>query len=143
MRAHKGIDYAAPVGTPVRAVGVGRIAFQGSQGGYGNVITLRHNGGVETVYGHLSHFATGLRAGQPVKQGEIIGYVGMTGLATGPHLHYEYRVNGVHRNPATLKSLPAEPISAALRPAFEAQTQVLLTRLTPSNTGNPMKAAAP
>ncbi len=129
MRAHKGIDYAAPVGTPVRAAGEGRVAFRGAQGGYGNVVMLNHAGGVETVYGHLSHFAPSLAVGKRVHQGELVGYVGMTGLATGPHLHYEYRVGGVHRNPASIKTLPAEPISASLRPDFEAKSAPLLASL--------------
>jgi murein DD-endopeptidase MepM/ murein hydrolase activator NlpD len=129
MRAHRGIDYAAPVGTPVRAAGEGRVAFRGTQGGYGNVVMVSHPGGVETVYGHLSHFAASLSVGKRLKQGDLVGYVGMTGLATGPHLHYEYRVGGVHRNPASIKSLPAEPISPALRPDFEARSRTELADL--------------
>jgi len=129
MRAHRGIDYAAPVGTPVRAAGEGRVAFRGVEGGYGNVVMVRHSGGVETVYGHLSHFAPSLYVGKRVHQGELVGYVGMTGLATGPHLHYEYRVGGVHRNPASIRTLPAEPISPALRADFEHKTRPLLQAL--------------
>jgi murein DD-endopeptidase MepM/ murein hydrolase activator NlpD len=129
MRAHRGIDYAAPVGTPVRAAGEGRVAFRGTQGGYGNVVMINHPGGVETVYGHLSHFAPSVGVGKRVKQGELVGYVGMTGLATGPHLHYEYRVGGVHRNPASIKTLPAEPIPAALRPDFDLKTGAELAGL--------------
>jgi murein DD-endopeptidase MepM/ murein hydrolase activator NlpD len=134
MRAHQGIDYAAPSGTPVRAAGDGRVRFRGVQGGYGNVIVLGHAGGVETVYGHLSHFAKGLSVSGRVKQGELIGYVGQTGLATGPHLHYEYRVNGVHRNPATLKTLPAEPISPELKADFLAKTGPFLAGLEAART---------
>ena len=129
MRAHRGIDYAAPVGTPVRAAGEGRVVFRGTQGGYGNVVMVAHPGGVETVYGHLSHFAAALAVGKRVQQGELVGYVGMTGLATGPHLHYEYRVGGVHRNPAAIKTLPAEPIAPALRTDFDAKTAPLLASL--------------
>jgi len=129
MRAHRGIDYAAPVGTPIRAAGDGRVKFRGVEGGYGNVVMLAHANGVETVYGHMSHFAPGLSVGKHVKQGELIGYVGMSGLATGPHLHYEYRVGGVHRNPASIKTLPAEPIAPALRADFEAKARVLLASL--------------
>jgi len=129
MRAHRGIDYAAPVGTPVRAAGDGRVEFRGTQGGYGNVVIVTHSGGIETVYGHLSHFAASLFVGKRVKQGELVGYVGMTGLATGPHLHYEYRVGGVHRNPASIKTLPAEPISPTLRADFEQKAQVSLAGL--------------
>jgi murein DD-endopeptidase MepM/ murein hydrolase activator NlpD len=129
MRAHRGIDYAAPVGTPIRAAGDGRVKFRGVDGGYGNVVMLAHPGGIETVYGHLSRFAPGLGAGTHVKQGELIGYVGTSGLATGPHLHYEYRVGGVHRNPAAIKTLPAEPIAPALRADFEAKSRVLIASL--------------
>jgi len=102
-RSHKGVDYAAPKGTPVKATGNGRVVFRGKKGGYGNVIFLRHGGKYTTVYGHLSRFAKGLKNGSKVKQGQVIGYVGSTGLATGPHLHYEFRINGVHRNPLTVK----------------------------------------
>ncbi|MBM4217963.1 MAG: M23 family metallopeptidase, partial [Gammaproteobacteria bacterium] len=99
MRAHRGVDYAAPTGTPVKAAGEGRIRFVGTKGGYGKVIEVQHANNVRTLYGHLSRFARGLRHGERVRQGEVIGYVGMTGLATGPHLHYEYLQNGVHRDP--------------------------------------------
>ncbi|WP_456445792.1 OapA family protein [Thiolapillus sp.] len=102
-RSHKGVDYAAPRGTPVKATGNGKVVFRGKKGGYGNVIFLRHGGKYTTVYGHLSRFAKGLHKGQSVKQGQIIGYVGSTGLATGPHLHYEFRVHGKHQNPLTIK----------------------------------------
>jgi murein DD-endopeptidase MepM/ murein hydrolase activator NlpD len=135
MRAHQGVDYAAPQGTPVRAAGDGRIRFRGVNGGYGNVIVLAHVGGIETLYGHLSRFAPGLSLGSQVHQGTLIGYVGMTGLATGPHLHYEYRVNGVHRNPASIKTLPAAPISAALKSDFDAKTQDLLVELEAARGG--------
>jgi murein DD-endopeptidase MepM/ murein hydrolase activator NlpD len=129
LRAHKGVDYAAPIGTPIRAAGDGRITFRGVKGGYGNVVVLAHANGVETVYGHMRGFATGTFVGKRVKQGELIGYVGMSGLATGPHLHYEYRVNGVHRNPASIKTLPAEPISARNRADFDAKSRSLLAQL--------------
>lgn len=102
-RSHKGVDYAAPRGTPVKATGNGKVVFRGKKGGYGNVIFLRHGGKYTTVYGHLSRFAKGLKNGKAVKQGQVIGYVGSTGLATGPHLHYEFRVHGKHRNPLTIK----------------------------------------
>ena len=112
IRAHRGVDYAAPVGTPVRAAGEGRVRFPGRQGGYGNVIELEHGSGVVTVYGHLSRFASKLRRGQHVELAQVIGYVGKTGLATGPHLHYEYRIRGVHKNPQTVPLPDAEPIPA-------------------------------
>ncbi|HTV78251.1 MAG TPA: peptidoglycan DD-metalloendopeptidase family protein [Steroidobacteraceae bacterium] len=131
IRAHKGVDYAAPIGTPVRAAGDGRVLFAGVRGGYGNLVELDHSRGITTVYGHLSRFAHGLHAGQHVAQGEVIAYVGMTGLATGPHLHYEYRVNGVFQNPQTVKLPAALPIDASLRADFLAKTAPLLASLDP------------
>ncbi len=131
IRAHQGVDYAAPIGTPVRAAGEGRVLFVGVRGGYGNLVELGHPGGVTTVYGHLSRFASGLRAGQHVAQGSLIAYVGMTGLATGPHLHYEYRVNGVFKNPQTVKLPDAAPIAPELRAAFLHDTAPLLAALEP------------
>jgi murein DD-endopeptidase MepM/ murein hydrolase activator NlpD len=118
IRAHRGVDYAAPVGTPVRAAGEGRVRFVGKQGGYGNVVELEHGSGVVTVYGHLSRFATQLRRGQHVSLAQVIGFVGKTGLATGPHLHYEYRIRGVHKNPQTVPLPDAEPIPADQRDNF-------------------------
>lgn len=129
IRAHKGVDYAAPTGTPVRAAGDGRIRFAGRTGGYGNMIEIAHAGGVVTVYGHLSRFAGGARPGARVSQGNLIGYVGSTGLASGPHLHYEYRLHGVHKNPQTVKLPDATPIDPALLADFLAQTSPLLASL--------------
>ena len=141
VRAHKGIDFAAPVGTPIKAAGSGRVVFRGVKGGYGNVVILAHAGSVTTLYGHMSRFLRGLRVGDKVKQGEVIGYVGMTGLATGPHLHYEYRVNGVHRNPATIPLPKAEAIPAGLLPDFEAKTAPLLARLDAISADNQTRVA--
>ena len=129
IRAHKGVDYAAPVGTPVRASGDGRVRFIGRQGGYGNVIELEHGSGVVTVYGHLSRFASKLHRGQRVNLGQVIAYVGMTGLATGPHLHYEYRIRGVHKNPQTVPLPDAQPIAAGERERFLAATAELVNIL--------------
>lgn len=119
IRAHTGVDYAAPVGTPVRAPGDGKVIFRGRRGGYGNAIILQHAGGVTTLYGHLSRFAKATRVGHRVSQGDIIGFVGATGLATGPHLHYEYRINGKYMNPRTVK-LPnaGPPLDASERTNF-------------------------
>ncbi len=130
IRAHKGVDYAAPTGTPVRAAGDGRVSFAGVRGGYGNVIEIDHAHGITTVYGHLSRFAAGLHRGESVRQGEVIGAVGMTGLATGPHLHYEYRINGVHRDPRTVPLPNAEPVPQQWLADFQKQTQPLLGGLT-------------
>jgi murein DD-endopeptidase MepM/ murein hydrolase activator NlpD len=128
-RAHKGVDYAAPTGTPVRAVADGTVVFAGRQNGYGNLIVLQHRGTISTAYGHLSAFARGLRKGSRVTQGETIGYVGATGMATGPHLHYEFRVAGVQRNPLTVPMPQAWPIAAQYRKAFLAQAAPLMERL--------------
>ncbi|MEW6330236.1 MAG: peptidoglycan DD-metalloendopeptidase family protein [Pseudomonadota bacterium] len=117
-RAHKGVDYAAPTGTPVRATASGRVLSIGRQGGYGKRIVIRHNATYSTVYAHLSRFRTGLRVGSFVDQGQTIGYVGATGLASGPHLHYEFQVNGVHRNPLTYKFAGGGKIAAQNRDEF-------------------------
>ncbi|HQR51010.1 MAG TPA: peptidoglycan DD-metalloendopeptidase family protein [Methylophilaceae bacterium] len=129
FRAHKGVDYAAPTGTGVKATADGTVAFVGTQGGYGNVIMLQHQGGATTVYGHLSRFAPGLRNGQKIAQGEIIGQVGMSGMATGPHLHYEFRVNGVHRDPLKVALPNVPPIAAHNLAAFQQQAQPRLSQL--------------
>jgi murein DD-endopeptidase MepM/ murein hydrolase activator NlpD len=131
IRAHKGVDYAAPIGTPVRAAGDGRVLFAGVRGGYGNLVELDHSRGITTVYGHLSRFAHGLHAGQHVTQGQVIAFVGMTGLATGPHLHYEYRVDGVFKNPQTVKLPEALPIDGPQRADFLARSAPLLASLNP------------
>jgi murein DD-endopeptidase MepM/ murein hydrolase activator NlpD len=110
IRAHKGVDYAATIGTPVKATGDGRVEFVGNKGGYGHVIMLKHGAQYETVYGHLSRFRAGLAVGQKVTRGQVIGYVGMSGLATAPHLHYEFRINGVHQNPVTVTLPRANPL---------------------------------
>lgn len=128
-RAHKGVDYAAPVGTRVRAVSDATVTFVGTQNGYGNVIMLQHINGVSTVYGHLSRFAAGLHRGQKVSQGDDIGYVGMTGLATGPHLHYEFRTNGEHRDPLTVALPTAIPLPAEQLAAFSTYSKPLLEQL--------------
>jgi murein DD-endopeptidase MepM/ murein hydrolase activator NlpD len=128
-RAHRGVDYAAPTGTRVKATADGYVQFVGRQGGYGNLILLRHRNEYSTAYGHLSGYAKGLRVGQRVNQGDVIGYVGMTGLATGPHLHYEFRVNGVYQNPLKLVAPPGPPITAALKPAFQDSLRPLLEQL--------------
>ncbi len=132
IRGHMGTDYAAPTGTPVHAAGDGRVSFAGRRGGYGNAIVLAHSNSVSTLYGHMSRFAKNLRVGEHVRQGEVIGYVGMTGLATGPHLHYEYIVNGVHKNPQTVRLPGAEPLRAEALKEFRSVTAPLLADLSPS-----------
>jgi murein DD-endopeptidase MepM/ murein hydrolase activator NlpD len=128
-RSHKGVDYAAARGTPVRASGDGKIVFAGTKGGYGRLIVIRHGGRYTTAYGHLHRYAKGARTGKKVKQGQIIGYVGSSGLATGPHLHYEFRVNGVHRNPLTVALPEAQPVNDAYLDNFRESTQVYLSML--------------
>jgi murein DD-endopeptidase MepM/ murein hydrolase activator NlpD len=128
IRAHRGVDYAAPTGTPIRAAGDGKVLFRGVQGGYGNTIILQHGGNITTLYGHMSRFGSA-RAGARVNMGDVIGYVGSSGLATGPHLHYEYRVNGAHRNPRTVVLPPADPIAAEQQAAFRAATEPLWRQL--------------
>ena len=132
VRAHKGIDFAAATGTPIKAAGAGRIVSRGRKGGYGNAVELAHNNSITTLYGHMSRFAKGQKVGDRVSQGQVIGYVGMTGLASGPHVHYEYRVKGVHKNPARVTVPKADPIPASLMADFKAQTAPLLARLDPA-----------
>jgi murein DD-endopeptidase MepM/ murein hydrolase activator NlpD len=128
-RAHNGVDYAAPAGTRVRAVGDGVIDFVGAQGGYGNVIIVRHPGNVTTVYAHLMGFTRGLRKGANVAQGDIIGAVGQSGWATGPHLHYEFRTSGQARNPLAVVLPAALPIDPGEMKAFRGQADPLAARL--------------
>lgn len=128
-RSHKGVDYAAARGTPIRASGDGKIVLAGRKGGYGKAIFIQHGGRYRTVYGHLKSYAKGIRIGKKVKQGQIIGYVGSTGLATGPHLHYEFRVNGAHRNPLTVKLPEAKPVHPSYLSHFKENTQVYLSML--------------
>ncbi|HEU4708009.1 MAG TPA: peptidoglycan DD-metalloendopeptidase family protein [Methylophilaceae bacterium] len=129
IRAHKGVDYAAPIGTRVKAPADGVVAFVGKKGGYGNVIILKHDNGISTIYGHLSRFAASLHPGLKVSQGDIIGYVGMTGLATGPHLHYEFLVNGEHKDPLKVALPMAVPLPAQYKAAFLANSQALVAQL--------------
>lgn len=128
-RAHKGVDYAAPIGTQVKVTANGSISVVGKQNGYGNVIIVDHQGHYSTVYGHLSGFARGLHRGQHVGQGEVIGYVGMTGLASGPHLHYEFRIDGQQRDPLRVALPDATPISPQQKAAFQEATRSLTDRL--------------
>jgi murein DD-endopeptidase MepM/ murein hydrolase activator NlpD len=137
IRGHMGTDYAAPIGTPVHAAGDGRVSFKGERGGYGNALMLSHGNDIETLYGHLSRFARNLRVGSHVQQGDVIGYVGMTGLATGPHLHYEYLKNGVHKDPQTVHLPGAEPLRADSLDQFRSASAPWLALLA-----NPQPAVA-
>jgi murein DD-endopeptidase MepM/ murein hydrolase activator NlpD len=129
IKAHRGVDMAAPTGTRVKASGDGVVAFMGRKGGYGNVVVLNHPSGVSTVYGHLSRFSDAIRKGDTVNQGDIIGYVGMTGLATGPHLHYEFLVNGSHRDPMKVALPTSIPLDDNFKLTFQAHSLTMLAKL--------------
>ena len=128
MRMHEGVDFAASTGTPIQAAGDARVDYVGWKGGYGRVVILDHGHGYSTLYGHMSRFGSE-RVGQRVPQGTVIGYVGMSGLATGPHLHYEFRVNGVHRNPLSITMPPPEPLGGQALAQFRAQTGSALAKI--------------
>ena len=143
IRGHMGTDYAAPIGTPVHAAGDGHVSFAGQRGGYGNAIVLTHGANVSTLYGHMSRFARNVHVGTCVQQGEVIGFVGMTGLATGPHLHYEYLTGGVHRNPQTVQLPGAEPLRAQDLQKFHEMAAPLLADLSPPPAPAAVAAVAP
>ena len=128
-RAHSGIDFAAPTGTRVRAAGDGVVEFAGPKPGYGNMVTVRHRGQYSTVYAHLSRFAPGVQRGARVAQGDAVGFVGQTGWATGPHLHYEFRIAGQSRNPYAIAMPAGEPVPPAEVAAYRRHAEPLLARL--------------
>lgn len=128
-RSHKGTDYAAPTGTPIRATGNGKVVFRGWKNGYGRVVIIKHASKYTTVYAHMSRFNRKVKVGTRVKQGQTIGYVGQSGLASGPHLHYEFRINGVHRNPLTVKLPKSAPLPKARLADFRQRTAPLLAKL--------------
>lgn len=138
-RPHRGTDYAAATGTPIKAAGDGKIIWRGTKGGYGRAIIIQHGGNITTLYGHMSGYKSGLANGSRVKQGDVIGYVGMSGTATGPHLHYEFRVNGVHKNPVTVDLPHASPVPKAELAAFNKQSARLMAML---DAGQPALAMA-
>lgn len=127
-RAHQGVDYATGTGTPIMAAGDGRIVFAGWKGGYGRAVIVQHGGNVTTLYGHMSRFSN-LKTGARVRQGDVIGYVGASGLASGPHLHYEFRIAGVHRDPLSVTMPKPEPLPRSELARFQLQTQPLVTQL--------------
>ncbi len=129
IRAHRGVDYAAPRGTPIKASGDGKVIFRGTKSGYGKTVILQHGGNITTLYAHMSGFAAKARLGSRVRQGQTIGYVGATGLATANHLHYEYRLNGVHRNPRTVDLPDADPIAEKYRERFFSEAAPILEEL--------------
>jgi murein DD-endopeptidase MepM/ murein hydrolase activator NlpD len=129
-RAHKGVDYAAPIGTRIKSTADATVDFVGTKSGYGLMLILKHQGGISTAYGHLSHVAPGLHKGTKIMQGEVIGFVGMSGLATGPHLHYEFRVNGELRNPLKVALPNAMPVPNEQLTDFKLQVRPLLVQLS-------------
>jgi len=144
-RSHKGVDYAAPTGTPIRASGDGKVIYRGTKGGYGRTVILQHAGKYTTLYAHMSKYAKKARKGSRVKQGQIIGYVGKSGLASGPHLHYEFRVNGVHKDPLRVKlpkslALPESeigPFKQAAKPLLAQLDSIRSDTLLASNETGP------
>ncbi len=129
IRAHKGVDYAAKKGTPIRATGDGKVVLRGRKGGYGRTIVLKHGSRYSTLYAHMSRYAGNMRPGSRVKQGQIIGYVGRSGMTTGAHLHYEFRADGVHRNPLRFRFPGVAPVAENYRDDFAAQTAPLFGQL--------------
>jgi murein DD-endopeptidase MepM/ murein hydrolase activator NlpD len=129
IRAHKGVDYAASNGTPIKATGNGKIVHRGKKGGYGNTVIIQHGSKYSTLYAHMSKFRGGLKTGSKVKQGETIGYVGSSGLATGPHLHYEFLVNGAHTDPLKVKLPGADPLNKKYMDDFTARAESLLAQM--------------
>ncbi|MEA3404735.1 MAG: peptidoglycan DD-metalloendopeptidase family protein [Pseudomonadota bacterium] len=128
VRSHRGVDYGGPTGTPIRVTGNGKIIFRGWGKGYGRYIKVQHAGKYMTVYGHMSKFGK-YKKGQYVKQGQVIGYIGSTGYATGPHLHYEFRINGVHKDPLKMKFPAASPVPKDYKTAFKNQSNLMLSQL--------------
>ncbi len=139
-RPHKGVDYAAPRGTPVIATADGRVTHVGKKGGFGRTVMIKHGGSYSTLYAHLSRYRKGLRRNAHVKQGQVVGYVGQSGLATGPHLHYEFRVNGSHVNPLRVKHPKAAPIAKEYRDGFIQDARLLEARLDALGTQDSMVA---
>lgn len=141
IRAHKGVDYAAAAGTPIKATGDGKVEFLGMKNGYGRVIMLQHGSQYETVYAHMSRFRPGLSSGDRVKQGQVIGYVGMSGLATAPHLHYEFRVNGIHQNPTAIVLPRANPIPRSQLAKFQTSIGPLIAAIESADAPQVAQAA--
>lgn len=128
-RPHRGVDYSASIGTPIKAAGDGKVIYRGKKGGYGNTVIIQHGSQYTTLYAHMSKYRRGVTNGSRVKQGQVIGYVGKSGLATGPHLHYEFRINGAHRNPLKVKLPAAAPIAKQYRADFSQKSAPLLAQL--------------
>ena len=129
MRLHKGVDYSAQTGTSIKASGDGKVIYRGRKGAYGRTIIIKHGGRYSTLYAHMSGYKRGITVGKHVRQGQIIGYVGQSGRTTGPHLHYEFRINGVHRNPLKVRLPDAKPIDKRYKKSFQDHTGKLLAQL--------------
>jgi murein DD-endopeptidase MepM/ murein hydrolase activator NlpD len=141
IRAHKGVDYAAASGTPIKATGDGSVEFVGVKGGYGRVIILKHGSAYTTLYAHMSRYRSGLRVGSRIRQGQVIGYVGSSGLATAPHLHYEFRMNGVHKNPMTIALPRANPLPRTVATRWRADTANVVAQLDTMSARQTAQAA--
>jgi murein DD-endopeptidase MepM/ murein hydrolase activator NlpD len=139
-KAHTGVDYAAPTGTPIMATANGVVKFIGEQRGYGNFVEVQHHSGISTAYGHMSRFASGLHKGDKVQQGDVIGYVGSTGWATGPHLHYEFRINSVPKDPLSVDVARSEPLDRTALLEFKRLQSSLDRRLKLASTVSVAKA---
>ena len=139
-RPHTGVDYGGPMNTPILAAGDGKVIFRGRKGGYGNTVVLQHGGNITTLYAHLNKFNSKVRSGSRVKQGQTIGYLGKSGRVTGKHLHYEYRLNGVHRNPRTVKLPNAKPLPKKYKEDFEKVMKPLLAQLDVIKRANVINA---
>lgn len=143
VRPHEGTDYAAPPGTPIKAAGSGRVKFAGWKGGYGRTVVLQHGDNITTLYAHMSRLGKGIKSGIRVKQGETIGYVGSSGMVTGPHLHYEFRINGVPRNSRTVKLPDAKPVPDSEMARFRKLTEQRLAQFNAFRENNQQLALAP
>ncbi len=143
IRAHKGTDYAAPTGTPIKAAGNGKVAFAGTKGGYGKTVILRHGQSYKTLYAHMHKYGRGIKTGKKVKQGQIIGYVGKSGLATGPHLHYEFYKNGAVRNPVRVELPKAKSVPKSELANFKLQTQPIVAQLDQFNQKTQLALSTP
>jgi len=137
VRPHRGVDYAAATGTPIKASGDGKVIWRGTKGGYGRTVIIQHAGIYTTLYAHMSKYNSKVKSGSRVKQGQVIGYIGMSGTATGPHLHYEFRVNGVHKNPLKVKFPNVQPLNKEQLKAFKPLAEERLDQLQAYKLGSP------
>ena len=140
IRPHRGVDYAAATGTPIKASGDGKVIWLGTKGGYGRTIILQHAGIYTTLYAHMSKYNSKVKKGSRVKQGQIIGYIGSSGLVTGPHLHYEFRVNGVHKNPLKVKFPNVKPLNKEQMEDFKPVANTILAQLEAYRLGTPLQS---